>query len=75
MIKQEDFEKNEDVFAVLKINPVKLKELHTAFELHGASNSITLFTMLGQLGAKDKVIYARKSDLEIAFEAFEKKEQ
>jgi len=62
---------NSNNLTVLKIKPVKFKELLSAFELNTKSNSITVFTKIASVTIKEKIIYAEKSALEIAFEEFQ----
>jgi hypothetical protein len=62
---------NSNNHTVLKIKPVKFKELLSAFELNINSNSITVFTKIAGVTIKEKIIYAEKSALEIAFEEFQ----
>jgi len=65
---------NSNNHTVLKIKPVKFKELLSAFELNTNSNSITIFTKIADLTIKEKIIYTEKSALEIAFEEFQNHE-
>lgn len=62
---------NSNNLTVLKIKPVKFKELLSAFELNTKANSITVFTKLAGVTIKEKIIYTEKSALEIAFEEFQ----
>jgi len=71
MIRQNTVSKNSTNHTVLKIKPVKLKELQSAFELNTRANSITIFIKIANITMKEKIIYAEKSDLEIAFEEFQ----
>lgn len=71
MIRQNTVSKNNCNLTVLKIKPVKLKELQSAFELNTNANSITIFIKIASITMKEKIIYAEKSDLEIAFEEFQ----
>ncbi|MCZ4223989.1 hypothetical protein [Pedobacter rhodius] len=74
MIKKNIVAKNNRKPTVLKINPVKLKELLSAFELNTVSDSITIFTKVENAAIKEKVVYAEKSDFELAFEKFQNQE-
>lgn len=71
MIRQNTVSKNNSNLTVLKIKPIKLKELQSAFELNTNANSITIFIKIASITMKEKIIYAEKSDLEIAFEEFQ----
>lgn len=74
MTKQNSLANNDRKPTVLKINPIKLKELLPAFELNTNSNSITIFTKVENIPIKEKVVYAEKSAFEIAFEEFQDQE-
>jgi len=74
MIRQNTVSKNNSNLTVLKIKPIKLKELQTAFELNPKANSITIFIKIASITMEEKIIYAEKSDLEIAFEEFQNHE-
>jgi len=71
MIRQQSFDRYNCNTTVLKINPIKLKELLPAFEVNTLANSITIFTKVEQVSEKEKIIYAEKSAMELAFEEFE----
>ncbi|KQS40952.1 hypothetical protein [Pedobacter sp. Leaf194] len=71
MIRQQSFDRYNRNTTVLKINPIKLKELLPAFEVNTLANSITIFTKVEQVSEKEKIIYAEKSAMELAFEEFE----
>jgi len=71
MIGENTVAKNHSNLTVLKIKPIKLKELQSAFELNTRSNSITIFIKIVSTTMKEKIIYAEKSDMEIAFEEFQ----
>ncbi|GGI23285.1 hypothetical protein [Pedobacter mendelii] len=61
---------NLHVRTVLKINPLKFKELLPAYELNIAANSLTIFKRIENPTPKEEVIYTEKTTLEIAFEAY-----
>ncbi|KQR71751.1 hypothetical protein [Pedobacter sp. Leaf176] len=72
MIIKNNAAKNNSNPTVLKIKPNKFKELLSAFELN--ANSITIFTEIADVTIKEKIMYAEKSALEMAFEEFQNHE-
>ncbi|MFC4211903.1 hypothetical protein ACFOWA_11960 [Pedobacter lithocola] len=55
---------------ILKINPLKLRELLPAYELNTLANCLTIFKKIETSAPQEIVLYAEKTTLEIAFEAY-----
>ena len=66
MTKQNNYNSN----TILKINPLKLRELLPAYELNTIANCLTIFKKIETSAPKETVIYDEKTTLEIAFEAY-----
>ncbi|RZL69058.1 MAG: hypothetical protein EOO93_02655 [Pedobacter sp.] len=74
MIRNHNFAGDNPALTILKINPPKLKELLAAFEVNKRANLLTIFAKIDRIGPKEEVIYTEKSELDLAFEAFQDQE-